>query len=322
VSAVLLLSAGRRVSLLRGFQEVMAARGGRALAGDMRPHLSAACQIAEASFALPHVLSEAYPAALHALCRAQDIRLVVPTIDTELGVLAELRPAFARDGIALAVSDPALVADCADKRRTARLFADHGLATPALYDPGALCYPVLVKPYDGALSAGVHLLRDPGDLTEQIRTDPKNIFCQYIDHATHAEYTVDLYYSRTGRLCCVVPRRRIEVRGGEVAKGLAEKNEIVALLFGALGQLPGARGCLTLQLFRHRETGAHWCIEINPRFGGGYPLSRHAGADFQAWLVREYLDGTEPAEFHDWRDGTLMLRYDGEIIVDGYTGPL
>jgi carbamoyl-phosphate synthase large subunit len=57
-------------------------------------------------------------------------------------------------------------------------------------------------------------------------------------------------------------------------------------------------------------------IEINARFGGGYPLADHAGAHFAKWLLEE-VSGL-PASCHDnWHSGVLMLRYDEAIFVDG-----
>lgn len=318
---ILILSAGRRVSLVRGFQSAVAAEQGlsaKVLAADMYPDLSAACQISDGAIRLPHVFDDAYSGALMEICRSLDVRLVVPTIDTELPILADLRADFRMAGIELLVSSEKFVAECSDKRRTAQFFENHNLPTPALYSPESATFPVLVKPYDGSCSAGIVKISSPDQITDQIRSDPKNIYCQYIDHAEHSEYTVDLYYDRTSKLRCVVPRRRLEVRGGEVAKAVTERNEIVSSLFKSLNTLDGARGCLTLQLFRHNQTGEHWYIEINARFGGGYPLSRLAGADFQSWLIGEYLLGRPVETFDNWRENMLMLRYDAEVIIDDY----
>ena len=58
-------------------------------------------------------------------------------------------------------------------------------------------------------------------------------------------------------------------------------------------------------------------IEINPRFGGGYPLSYAAGADFPSMLIREYLMDSTLETFHDWEENLLMLRYDDEVLVHG-----
>jgi len=321
---ILVLSAGRRVSLLQGFMDAakkLAPHSPRQVfAADMAPRLSAACQLADAHFSLPAARAQAYPAALKALCAAQNIGLVIPTIDTELPILATLRGAFARQGTAIVVSTEALVAECADKRRTGALFSRANFPTPPLYPADALRFPLLVKPYDGALSQGVRVLENANQLTPQILNNPKNIFCAYIDPETHSEFTIDLYFDRQSTLKCVVPRRRIEVRGGEVAKAVAEKNELVGLMFERFATLKGARGCLTFQLFRHNKTRAAYAIEINPRFGGGYPLSRHAGADFQAWLIAEYLEGRAIKRFEGWQDQTMMLRYDAEVILNATQG--
>ena len=74
-----------------------------------------------------------------------------------------------------------------------------------------------------------------------------------------------------------------------------------------------------IEIIEH-ETGDFTAIEINPRFGGGYPLSYRANANYPAMIVREYLLGEEPVFFNDWKAGMLMLRYDDEIIVDDYKG--
>ena len=60
-------------------------------------------------------------------------------------------------------------------------------------------------------------------------------------------------------------------------------------------------------------------IELNPRFGGGYPLSYEAGADFPGALIGE-LQGTSSDVLHHWRDGLVMLRYDDAVFVDTRDG--
>ncbi|MEP6005167.1 MAG: carbamoyl phosphate synthase large subunit, partial [Maribacter dokdonensis] len=86
-----------------------------------------------------------------------------------------------------------------------------------------------------------------------------------------------------------------------------------------LGHLDGIRGCLTVQFFMHKETKDIYGIEVNPRFGGGYPLTHSAGANYVKWILQEYLLGEElTGYFDDWKEDLLMLRYDGEVLVHGY----
>jgi carbamoyl-phosphate synthase large subunit len=315
---ILILSAGRRVSLVQGFKSAMSIENdldGLVFTADMSPSLSAACQISDGFFYLPHVFDENYPNALMALCKKQNIKLVIPTIDTELPVLSSLRAFFLEAGINLIVSSKELISDCSDKRRTAVLFKKYSLPTPKIYNKDNLKFPLLVKPYDGSLSSGIVVVESKDQITNKISSNLKNIYCQYIDHNDYSEYTIDLYYDRNNRLRCVVPRKRLEVRGGEVSKALTDRNEIVQYIFQSLNILEGAIGCLTLQLFRHNETLEYWCIEINARFGGGYPLSRLAGADFQLWLLKEYFKDEEIMTNNSWKNHALMLRYDAEVFI-------
>ncbi len=86
-----------------------------------------------------------------------------------------------------------------------------------------------------------------------------------------------------------------------------------------LDNVKGLVGCITLQVFKHKKKDKIIGIEINPRFGGGYPLSYLAGANFQKWILQEYILEESIGDYYDgWRENTLMIRYDAEIITHGY----
>ena len=112
-----------------------------------------------------------------------------------------------------------------------------------------------------------------------------------------------------------MPRKRIEVRDGEVEKGKTEKNILVDFIKKKLPHIKGAQGCLTAQFFKHMTTDRILGIEINPRFGGGYPLSYYAGANFPKWIIQEYLLNQSITPNDDWEDNLLMLRYSKEILI-------
>jgi carbamoyl-phosphate synthase large subunit len=107
------------------------------------------------------------------------------------------------------------------------------------------------------------------------------------------------------------------VRGGEVNKGITVKNHVFDFLKEKLKHIEGAVGCLTMQLFYNSETQVIKALEINPRFGGGYPLSYLAGANYPENIIREYLLGESIEVFDNWENNLLMLRYDDEILVHG-----
>ena len=316
---VLLLSVGRRVELAQAFAKEIKNRGLKAklLATEMRPEVSAACQVVDLAIKAPSVTSSSYIDFLLETCIANQIGLVIPTIDTELMLLAQHRAAFAAEQIHLVVSDEALVINCRDKRKTASLFQRLGIDTPRIFDREAIQFPCFAKPYDGSCSIGATVVHDATSLSRALLTDPKMMFMELID-PTHQEYTVDAYYDRHGQLRCFVPRQRIETRAGEISKGVTRRGVVYQYLRDKLTHLKGARGCITLQLFNHPTTGHCSALEINPRFGGGFPLSYAAGANYPGWLLDEYLLGRSISLYEHWEPDLLMLRYDAKILVNGY----
>ena len=74
-----------------------------------------------------------------------------------------------------------------------------------------------------------------------------------------------------------------------------------------------------MQVFMQNDTQNIYAIEINPRFGGGFPLSYLAGANYPKWIIQEYLQGEQIAEYQDWQENLLLLRYDHEVLVPNFT---
>lgn len=317
---VLLLSAGRRVDLAEAFLSEIRLRDPDAelLAIDANPDFSAACHVADRSFRSPRATDPGYIEFLMDLCRDHGIGLVVPTIDTELLVLARNRDAFASKGIHLIISDESLVRACRDKRETARLFSELRIDTPEIYARHAIRYPCFAKPYDGSSSIGAMKIQSEEDLSSSLLADEKMMFMEFIG-SEYSEYTVDAYFDRHGNLRCLVPRQRIEVRAGEVAKGVTRRNFVYDFLLRRIEHLKGARGCVTLQLFAKQYPDTYAALEINPRFGGGFPLSYSAGANYPGWLLDEYLLDRGVTFFDGWESDLLMLRYDAKVLVHGAT---
>lgn len=317
---ILLLSAGRRVELAQAFISEIKARGlhAKMLATDLKPELSAACQMVDVAVKAPRVNDPSYIDFLLSTCKAHKVGMVIPTIDTELLLLAQYRDIFAAEGVHLIISDEALVRDCRDKRLTARLFRNLGIDTPRIFDRSDIQFPCFAKPYDGSCSVGASVVHDVNMLSDAMLADEKMMFMELID-GSHTEFTVDAYYDQAGQLVCFVPRQRIEVRGGEISKGVTRRNQVYEYLLPKLRQIEGARGCITLQLFANFQTARFAALEINPRFGGGYPLSYSAGANYPGWLIDEYLLNRKIPFFDGWEADLLMLRYDAKELVHGST---
>ncbi len=314
---ILILSAGRRVELLKAFKSELAARklDSLVLATDLNPRLSAACQFADYSFPVSRATSDGYVEELLQLCSENDVGLVIPTIDTELMPLSSCRAQFSNAGTEVIVSDQPIVSACRDKRDTILLFHSLGVSTPKTLARESLRFPCFARPYDGSRSIGAIKIMQASDLTDKVLGDPKMMFSELVDERFE-EYTVDLYFDRSGTLKCLVPRWRIEVRDGEISKGITRKNHVYSYLVERLKCVVGARGCLTLQLFAHPKESLFLAFEVNPRFGGGFPLSYAAGANFPGWLIDEYLLGRDILFNDSWQPDLLMLRYDVMALIN------
>ena len=317
---ILILSAGRRVELVQAFQTELKKRLPKAFVGalDLQPELSSACQVADSCFAGPRVLDAGFVDFLSDLCERENIGLVIPTIDTELKILAENADAFADAGTNLIISNSDLISSCYDKRLTGAVFDKLDIGTPQIYDKSSIIFPCFAKPFDGSSGVGALQIDCAEDITPAMHADERMMFMELIDHKAYHEYTVDSYFDKHGSLKSMVPRLRIATRAGEIAKGVTRRGELSEWLFSRLARLSGARGCMTVQLFFNAEAHDFKAIEINPRFGGGYPLSYAAGANFPGWLIDEYIMGITPEFSDDWEENLLMLRYDAKMLVHDY----
>lgn len=314
---ILITSAGKRVTLVNLFKKELAQDypETKVFTTDMNPELAPAGYVSDHCFQVPRVTDPAYLQQLIRICQENKVGMIIPTIDTELLLLASNRELLQQAGVVPVVSSLDFVAACRDKRNTNALFQRLNIRVPEPRDKHHPVFPMFAKPYDGSLSKDLFVIRNEEELTPEIMEHPKLIFMEYIDKSQYKEYTVDLYYGRDNELKCIVPRERIEIRAGEINKGRTRKNYLVTYLKERMGYLPGVIGCICIQLF-YRETDQDVvAIEINPRFGGGYPMSYHAGANYPHFLIQEYFKKETISYTDDWLDNTLLLRYDSEIIV-------
>lgn len=320
---ILISCAGRRVSLVKAFQKELKKSfpQSKVFASDADPKLAAACYIADQSFAVPRLDDSNYVPFLINQCKLNDISLIIPTIDTELLILSQYRDQFIANGIFPLVASQDFILTCLDKRLTHPYFNALDIVTAKEYDKENYVLPMYLKPCDGSRSVDNYIITSENQLQERFFKYEKLMFLEYLDHKLYDEFTCDLYYSRDHQLKCVVPRKRLEVRDGEVSKGLTQNNLLVPYIKKRLNYIEGAIGCLTAQFFVHKNNSTIYGIEINARFGGGYPLSYLAGANFPQWIIEEYLLGNKLTDKFDcWEDQLLMIRYDEEILIHGYQG--
>lgn len=315
---VLFTSVGRRVELVRAFRRAYATLGlwGRIVATDIDP-LAPALQEVDAFYLVPRVADDGYVAAVAEVCRRERVHLVFPLIDPEIPVLARSRAEIEASGARLMVVSDRAAEITSDKWLTHGFFQGLGVPTPRTWLPpdlpwGDLEYPVFIKPRFG--SAGKH--------TFAVRTERElAFFLDYVhqplvqEHLEGPEVTNDVVCDHDGAVLGVIERRRIEVRWGEVAKGVTIHDAAIRdACVRIAGALP-ATGPITVQCMMHRGS-AHF-TEINARLGGGTPLAVAAGADFPAWLLAR-VAGIAYAvpPLGTYQGGLYLTRYDDSVFLD------
>ena len=317
INNILITSAGRRVSLVRNAKESLQNHNENAkvYAVDLKPELSSACQVADSYERVPRVTDSKYIPFLLEFCQKNSISIVIPTIDTELEILSKSKNMFEKIGVMVAISSQEICKTFYHKSTTDSFFSKHNVPTPKMVnDFENVTYPLFAKLNNSSCSVGAQKVYSASEAQELMKENSDYIFQEFIDAD---EFTVDVYVNKIGEVCSVVPRQRIEVRAGEVNKALAVKDEtIIEAVKDLCEKMDGSFGVITVQLFKKDEQISF--IEVNPRFGGGYPLSWRAGADMVGMLIDDYL-GKSPSYNDSWADRTLMLRYDDEVIVSGYS---
>lgn len=255
-----------------------------------------------------------YIAQLVVICEQDKIDLLIPTIDTDLLVLSQNTDKFSNTKVL--IGKPDMITICRDKNNTADFFISCGCNAPKTYndytkyDGG---YPCFIKPKDGSSSINAFKAENEEELALYAHQIGDYVIQPFVEGT---EYTVDAFCDFDCKPLYIVPRIRMQVRAGEVLKTqirmdtqIIEESKRIIEKFQPVGPI-------TIQLIRN-AMGQDYFIEINPRYGGGSPLSMKAGAR-SAEAVLRLLMG-ETVNYSDQiDDNAIFSRFDQSVsISDG-----
>jgi carbamoyl-phosphate synthase large subunit len=306
---IALLSPGAKVGLTRAFVDAAQEANCAVMAWENDPW-SPAATLCALRFGGGAIETDADAEYLLAQCLEHAVALVVPTRHDDLPTLAAHRDRFAEAGVAIAVSSPDSVRICCDKLELATWLLARRFPTPPLFASRAAAAAALAggatlvaKHRRGSGSSRVRFVRTATELANV----PEEWILQPL--AAGREWTVHVHVDRSGRSVCEIPHERLLVSDGEVLRARTGRlAHVMALAREIAEHLPAARGPLNIQMFVD-ATGGLLVTDVNPRFGGGYPLAHRAGGRSTAWLLAEYLFGHTLARCDDWESGLLMVRY-------------
>ena len=252
------------------------------------------------------------------ICKGDGIDLIIPTIDTDLLILSENKDEFTKIGTKVMISEPDKIRICRDKNNISQFFVDCGLHAPTPYhewhdyDGG---FPAFIKPKDGSSSINAFRADNFDELEVYAEQIQDYVIQPFI---SGREYTIDIFCDWEGNPISIVPRERMQVRAGEVLKTRITMDHTMEEEAFWLCDSFRPCGPMTVQLIQDNK-GVNWYIEINPRFGGGAPLSMKAGAR-SAEAILKLLDDENVDYCREIADGAVYSRFDQSICIEEGAG--
>ena len=310
---LLFTSVGRRGYLLRYFKEALGNRG-FIHAGNSDDRASAFLE-ADHTVVTPGIHDPDYIDFLLRYCMDHKIRAVVPLFDIDIPVLASSAERFRAIGVEPVVSSPDVASICNDKWATHEFLLHNNIGSPrtwldlaearAALAAGEVSYPVVVKPRWGMGSIAVHMAYNALELEVfhvRVQREVEASYLRYESKATPGsmvlvqerlegvEHGLDVVNDLKANHVATFIKRKLAMRSGETDAAVTVESFPLLNLGEKLSNLLGHRGNLDVDAFVSGDS--IWVLEMNARFGGGYPFSHLAGADVPRAIVA-WLDGLD-----------------------------
>jgi carbamoyl-phosphate synthase large subunit len=316
VTAVLFTCAGQRVDIVTAFGRA----GATTIATDVN-ELAPALYHADRRALVPRVDDPGYVDALRELVEVHDVRLIVPLTDLDHLVLAEGRDRLA--GAVVLVPAPETIRRCSDKYLAHLFFEEQGIGSPGTWLPNELPaelpFPVLVKARRGFGSRHIFRAHDREELDHFLRYTTVESMVQAV--CDGEEFSIDVFSDLDGRCLNAIPRTMIESKGGESIKGMTVKDTELIEYGARVAEALRLVGPGNVQCFRE-PGGTLQVTDVNPRFGGGFPLPTAAGSGYPE-LAIALANGDKPEpRLGDFRAGVVMTRFFSEVILEDVGGTL
>jgi carbamoyl-phosphate synthase large subunit len=271
---------------------------------------------------VPRIDTPGYVGELSRLVREHDVRLVVPLTDLDQGLLSRSRDALAP--ALVLVPEPDVCDAMGDKWVAHVFFEQHGIPSPRSWlpedVPADTRYPVLVKVREGFGSRHIYRAHDAAELAFHLATTPVESFVQ--EQCRGEEFSIDVFCDLEGRCLNAIPRTMIQSKGGESIKGRSIRDLQLIEHGKTVAETIGIRGPANIQCFREPD-GSLPVTDVNPRFGGAFPLPLAAGGRYPE-LALALARGERPEpRLGEFREGVVMTRFFSDLcLVEGADGEL
>ncbi len=334
---ILFTCAGRRNYLVRYFKEAF--KDGNMVAADLSPYASALAE-ADTAVCVPEVDAPDYIESLIQIVRKYDVRLIISLNDLELPVLAKQRKRFENENCRILVSDKGVIDICFDKLKTVSFANKLKIAVPATVTSveeavkavsvGRIKFPLVVKPRWGSSSVGLEFPEDERELELAFELVNHRLDRTILAKASSAdrkraiiiqekiegiEYGIDVMNNLEGELQAVIVKKKLGMRAGETDKAMTVSHPELESLGKQIGNKLGHIGNLDCDFFEDKS-GKLYLLEMNPRFGGGYPFSHEAGANLPKAIGYWMAGEKAPAGLFDVHKNVAFAKCDYLVRVD------
>jgi len=310
---ILFTSPGRRFELITLFKTNFPA--GSLFYGADFEKTSSASYCLDKVFKVPYEINKEYIEKILSLSIENNVAIVIPLIDPELLLFSEYKNRFKENGIFVMISDYSKIEIAIDKWNTFKFVEEINIPTPLTNLPSQIKnldqinYPVIAKPRKGSASKGIFKIYSKKNFNN-LSIDNSYIIQEII---IGDEITVDIFSDGSKKCYEAVQRKRLKIRGGEVERGVTIKDSQILELTKRFVAKYQPLGVINIQFIL--RNGKPYFIEINPRFGGGYPLSYAAGANYPIMLLNLYKGIKNKISLGEYTDGLYMFRYDNAIYT-------
>jgi carbamoyl-phosphate synthase large subunit len=201
---------------------------------------------------------------------------------------------------------------------------EHGIDSPRTWLPSEIPedarFPLLVKVREGFGSRHIYRADDVGQLEFHLRSTPVESMVQELCRGD--EFSIDVLCDTEGRCLNAIPRSMIQSKGGESIKGESLQDSELIEHGARVAETIGIVGPANIQCFREPD-GSLPVTDVNPRFGGAFPLPLAAGSRYpELALALARGDHPEP-RLGEFRAGVVMTRFFSDLcLVEDGNGEL
>lgn len=161
---------------------------------------------------------------------------------------------------------------------------------------GELKFPLILKPRWGSGSIGLEFVDDLEELEMVYQLDRKKVMKSILATASvddnflliqevikGPEYGLDIANDLKGEYRGVSVKQKLAMRSGETDKAITVDNVKIREIGATIGKALKHIGNLDCDVLE--RDGEYYVLELNPRFGGGYPFSQEAGVNMPKAIV-------------------------------------